>query len=131
MRRELHGLTDGVQDPAKDYLSGRPTAVSCAKFLEGDGFVAVAFGARLGKDSVDSFQQVAAQFAHSSRSPLANLDIVIHEDVGGPYRLPEGHVGRRSSNFDQRRSRSALGVRFKSLVGAGLLGLLLSGFPGV
>jgi hypothetical protein len=57
MGRELHGLTDGVQDPTKDYFPGRPTAVPRAQFLERDGFVAVRLGARLGKDLIDSFQQ--------------------------------------------------------------------------
>jgi hypothetical protein len=112
MGRELHGLADGVQDPTKDYFPGCLTAVSRAQFLEGYGFVAVRLGARLGKDLIDSFQQVAAHFAHTFRSPLANLDIVIHEDVGGAHWFCHGHVGRRCGNFRFRRGQGGSGVGF-------------------
>jgi hypothetical protein len=99
MGRELHGLADGVQDPAKDYFPGFPTAAPRTQFLGGYGFVVVRSGSRLGKDLINSLQQVTAQSAHTFWSPLANLDIVIHEDVGGAYWFLEGHVGRWRSGF--------------------------------
>jgi hypothetical protein len=99
MGGKLHGLADGVQDPTKDYVPGCPTGVSHAQLLEGSGFVAVRLSPGLGKDLIDSLQQVAVQFAHTFRSPFANLDIVIHEDLGGAYWFCEGHVGRWFSGF--------------------------------
>ena len=43
MRREFDGLSDGVDQPAKDFLSGPPAAVTFAELLEGHSFISVSF----------------------------------------------------------------------------------------
>jgi hypothetical protein len=74
---------------------------------------------------------VAAQLAHAFRSPLAHLDIVIHEDVSGAHGLLEGHVGGRCCGFWVRWDQGAARVWLQGLVSVRLLWLLVSGIPGV
>jgi hypothetical protein len=43
MRWELDGLSDCVDEPTKDFLSGSPAAITFAELLEGHSFVSVSF----------------------------------------------------------------------------------------
>ena len=55
MRRELDGLSDCVDQPTKDFLSGSPAAITFAELLEGYSFISVSFSReRLVQHFVDS-----------------------------------------------------------------------------
>ena len=61
VRRELDGLTNGIQQPTQDHFASRPAAVPFEEFLEGYCLVSLMLGdVGLCKDAIDSVEEVAS-----------------------------------------------------------------------
>src|SRR5512137_708212 len=99
MSGQFDGLADGVEYPTQDQLASGPATVTLSQLLERQGFVSMHFGAGLGEDLVDSFEQVLAYGGEATRPSLGNLDEVVHEDVGVSQGFRERAVGGRSRRF--------------------------------
>ena len=70
------------------------------EFLEGDGFVAVAFSGRGARqDEVDGPEEVRAEGAEATGAALAELDEVVDEDIG----LTDGALKRDVARVVHRR----------------------------
>ena len=109
MSRELDGLAQGVQDPAKDQLAGGLAAIAGEELLERDRLSAVwLVQAGLGKDLVDGVEEVSAKVAHAAWPSLAQEDEVVNEDIRGSQGPGEGPVARRGDLL-ARSGRATLG----------------------
>ena len=93
---QLNGLANGVDDPAQDEFASVPTTVTLQEFLQGDGFIAVAFiGVWLGEDGIHGMEEVPAQHVHPVVATLAQLDEVIDKYIIGAQGFRERAVGWR------------------------------------
>ena len=97
MGGELDGLSVEVQYPAEDHLAGAPAGVALPDLLEGGRLVPVCF-ARSGlvQYLINGMQEVISLGVQPSLPALAQLDEVVHEDVGVVERPLQAAVGRRS-----------------------------------
>lgn len=84
-------LSDGVNNPSKDYLSCVPGAVTFEQFLERHCFLAEGVsGVGLGKDVINSVEEDSPHNVSSALRTLAEGDEVVHEHVNVRERVLDG-----------------------------------------
>ena len=103
MIREFESLAESVNNPAKKDLSSFPSTVSLEKFLKRKCLKAfVRANVRSGEDLINGVIEVATECTHALATALAQLEEVVHKNVGQAQRALQGTI-RRGSPLQERR----------------------------